>query len=98
MVLAHVRASRPVMYHDWTSREEEPEMAWQFEHGRKDEPRAIGGDTFIAAVTGHTAPVRPEMMLDDVIACVARHQGVALRSALSPLRIPVMPAGCSSKA
>jgi REP element-mobilizing transposase RayT len=85
-MLAHVRTSGSITYRDWTSREDEPEMARQFEHGRKDEPRAIGDDAFMAAVIGKAAPVRPEMMLDEVIACVARHQGVALRSVLSRSR------------
>jgi hypothetical protein len=85
-MLAHVRALGPITYRAWTSQEDDPEMAWLFEHGRKDEPRAIGDDAFIAAAAGHVAPVQSQVMLDDIIACVARKQGVSLRLVLSRSR------------
>jgi chromosomal replication initiation ATPase DnaA len=57
-----------------------------FEHGRKDEPRVVGDDAFTAAVTGRAAPVQSQVVLDDIIACVVRKQGVSLRSVLSRSR------------
>lgn len=85
-MLAHVRGSRTGTYRDWTSREDDPEIACLFEHGRKDEPRAVGDDGFITEVVGHTLTAQPRVVLDDIIACVVRKQGVSLRFVLSRSR------------
>ncbi|RDS85063.1 hypothetical protein DWU98_03765 [Dyella monticola] len=85
-MLTHARGSGPIKYRDWTADEDDPEIAWLFEHGSKEEPRAVGDDVFIAAAKGYTGPMRPQMVLDDIIACVVRRQGVSLRLVLSRSR------------
>lgn len=85
-MLAHAGHRGAIGYRDWIARGDDPEIAKLFEAGMKHEPRAVGDDGFIAQVAGFRDLPRPEGALDDLIANVARSQGVSLRSVLSSSR------------
>lgn len=85
-MLTHAGNPGPISYNRWMSQRDDLAVARLFERGRKDEPRVVGSDAFVAAVRNQSEPEPQKDGLDRIIAAVARTYGVSLKSIFSRSR------------